>query len=215
VPSKKILSGLKPGLDSLTCTGTFHGGKVTRRAWLEAVKHDPQDRIRREQSDFLSQVDHEGAVFDFHALRHTCGSWLAMAGEHPKVVQTVMRHSSIVLTMDTYGHLFPGQEADAVGRLRDMLAHPPNKLRATGTDDVPIDAPEPAQRQAQQLAHEMIPSRATACDGGSARSEYDTSPNLLQVTGLCDAMRGSATAEGTGLYRADFRMSLATSNLRV
>ena len=28
MPSKKILSGLKPGLDSLTCTGTFHGGKV-------------------------------------------------------------------------------------------------------------------------------------------------------------------------------------------
>ena len=31
MPSKKILSGLKPGLDSLTCTGTFHGGKVSRR----------------------------------------------------------------------------------------------------------------------------------------------------------------------------------------
>ena len=29
MPSKKILSGLKPGLASLTCTGTFHGGKVT------------------------------------------------------------------------------------------------------------------------------------------------------------------------------------------
>jgi len=34
VPSKKILSGLKPGLDSLTCTGTFHGGKVTGTTWV-------------------------------------------------------------------------------------------------------------------------------------------------------------------------------------
>ena len=31
LPSKKILSGLKPGLDSLTRTGTFHGGKVSPR----------------------------------------------------------------------------------------------------------------------------------------------------------------------------------------
>ena len=34
MPSKKILSGLKPGLDSLTCTGTFHGGKVTGTTWV-------------------------------------------------------------------------------------------------------------------------------------------------------------------------------------
>lgn len=27
-----------------------------------------------------------------------------MAGAHPKAVQAIMRHSTIVLTMDTYGH---------------------------------------------------------------------------------------------------------------
>jgi hypothetical protein len=32
-----------------------------------------------------------------------------------------MRHSSITLTMDTYGHLFPGQEADAVAKLPSMF----------------------------------------------------------------------------------------------
>ncbi|MBI3862791.1 MAG: site-specific integrase, partial [Planctomycetia bacterium] len=37
-------------------------------------------------------------------MRHTCGAWLAMAGAHPKAVQAIMRHSTIVLTMDTYGH---------------------------------------------------------------------------------------------------------------
>ena len=46
-----------------------------------------------------------------------------------------MRHSTIVLTMDTYGHLFPGQEADTVARLPDMLAVEPAALQATGTDD--------------------------------------------------------------------------------
>jgi hypothetical protein len=44
-----------------------------------------------------------------------------MTGAHPKVFQTVMRHSTITLTMDTYGHLFPGQEAEAVSRLRGLM----------------------------------------------------------------------------------------------
>lgn len=87
-----------------------------RRRWLEAAKDDPEEYQRRHQLDFLADVDHEGRRLDFHCLRYTCGAWLAMAGAHPKAVQTVMRHSTITLTMDTYGHLFPGQEAETVAR---------------------------------------------------------------------------------------------------
>jgi integrase len=48
-----------------------------------------------------------------HALRHFYASWLInpkSAGGlelPPKVVQERLGHSSIVMTMDTYGHLFP------------------------------------------------------------------------------------------------------------
>ena len=42
--------------------------------------------MRREQSDFLADVNHEGERLDFHSLRHTCGAWLAMTGAHPKAV---------------------------------------------------------------------------------------------------------------------------------
>jgi hypothetical protein len=45
---------------------------------------------------------------------------MAPVAEHPKTIQTVLRHSSITLSMATYGHLFPGQ-ASAAG----------NKLHAT------------------------------------------------------------------------------------
>ena len=50
-------------------------------------------------------------------------------------IQAIMRHSSITLTMDTYGHLFPGQEADTVARLPGMLGNGQKALRATGTAD--------------------------------------------------------------------------------
>ena len=67
-----------------------------------------------------------------------------MAGNHPKTVQTIMRHSAITLTMDTYGHLFPGQEADAVAKMPGMFGSDPEALAATGTDSV-----LPANRQQQ------------------------------------------------------------------
>ena len=112
---------------------------AARKAWLAEVKGNPEERIRREQSDFLTATNHEGELVDFHCLRHTCGAWLAMTGAHPKVVQTVMRHSTITLTMDTYGHLFPGQEVEAVGRMRDMLSNEaPEAMRATGTDNAQV-----------------------------------------------------------------------------
>lgn len=46
--------------------------------------------------------------YGFHALRHTYASSLISAGLHPRVIQARLGHKSIVETMDTYGHLFPG-----------------------------------------------------------------------------------------------------------
>ena len=86
----------------------------------------------RTQSDFLAIKNHEGEHLDFHSLRHTCGAWLAMAGAHPKAVQSVMRHSAITLTMDTYGHLFPGQDAATVAMFPTMVK--PSPLMVTGTE---------------------------------------------------------------------------------
>ena len=93
---------------------------AARAAWLRETS-DEAERARREQSDFLLPVNYDGEHLDFHSLRHTCGAWLALAGCHPKVVQEVMRHSSITLTMGAYGHLFPGQTADAIAKLPDMM----------------------------------------------------------------------------------------------
>lgn len=70
---------------------------------------------------FLEPIDPLGHVLDFHALRHTCGAWLVVAGVNLKVVQKVMRHSSITLTLDTYGHLVPGAEQDAIKHFETLM----------------------------------------------------------------------------------------------
>ena len=90
-----------------------------RLLWLESLKGEK--RIKAEQSDFLLRTNHDGEHLVFHSLRHTTGSWLAIAGESIKVVQTVMRHSTPVLTLNTYGHLFPGQCEGAPVKLAAMM----------------------------------------------------------------------------------------------
>jgi len=90
---------------------------AARRAWIDEADRDPEELARREQSDFLAEKNHAGQVLDFHARRHTCGAWLVLAGVSLNVVRKVMRHSTITLTIDTYGHEVPGAEADAVDGL--------------------------------------------------------------------------------------------------
>ena len=94
-------------------------------------------------------MDEAGRVFDFHALRHTCGSWLIAAGVRIKVVQRIMRHSSIALTGDTYGHTFLGDEAAAVAKLPDLTQPSDQEQRATGTYDGVALSPHLAQNLAQ------------------------------------------------------------------
>jgi integrase len=82
----------------------------------------------------LPNVDAEDRHLDFHALRHTCGSWLADAGVHPKVIQRLMRHSTIVLTMDRYCKPHSASEAAAVAKLPDLGVPVSAVGLATGTD---------------------------------------------------------------------------------
>ena len=55
--------------------------------------------------------------FRFHDLRHTFGSLLIQDGASLTYVKEQMGHSSIQITVDTYGHLVPGADISWVDRL--------------------------------------------------------------------------------------------------
>jgi integrase len=58
-------------------------------------------------------VDESGEpLFNFHALRHFAASVWIELGFTAKRVQTMLGHSSITMTYDRYGHLFPSLEDD-------------------------------------------------------------------------------------------------------
>ena len=60
--------------------------------------------------------------FRFHNIRHTFASFLLTNGESPVYVKEQLGHSSIAMTVDTYGHLIPSVNRDAVNRLDKQSA---------------------------------------------------------------------------------------------
>ena len=58
----------------------------------------------------------------FHDLRHTFATLMLQNGEHPKVVQEMLGHATIAITMDTYSHVLPNMQRDAVDRLGVLLS---------------------------------------------------------------------------------------------
>jgi integrase len=63
------------------------------------------------------------AKYGMHAFRHAAASMFIAEGFPPKRVQALMGHSTIQMTFDTYGHLFPTPEDDqaAMRRLQARL----------------------------------------------------------------------------------------------
>lgn len=60
----------------------------------------------------LMGEDDTAPPYSFHALRHAAASLFIEQGWGPKKVQSVMGHSSITVTFDIYGHLFPSPDDD-------------------------------------------------------------------------------------------------------
>ncbi len=50
--------------------------------------------------------------YGLHALRHFYASWIIALGFSPKKAQALLGHSTIQMTFDVYGHLFPSLEDD-------------------------------------------------------------------------------------------------------
>jgi integrase len=57
----------------------------------------------------------------FHDLRHTCATLLLGKGVHPKLVQELLGHSNVSITLDTYSHVLPGIGAQAARAMEDTL----------------------------------------------------------------------------------------------
>ena len=184
---------------------------AARQAWLRTALDVPDTYSQRVSSTFLADVNDQGERLDFHSLRHTCGAWMALVGEHPKTIQTVLRHSSITLSMDTYGHLFPGQAESAVNKLHATMVGPSVSLLATGTEAASAVTPELAQRLAQRAGDETLQNHASRCDATDPIRAQTKPPKSRPVADLSGVVRPDATpgtSSGGGTRTPDTRIMI-------
>jgi integrase len=79
-------------------------GNLTYRSFRPLLKRTDLPRIR------------------FHDLRHTCATLLLSKGTHPKIVQEMLGHANISMTLDTYSHVLPDMQEKAVSAMDDVLS---------------------------------------------------------------------------------------------
>ncbi len=56
----------------------------------------------------------------FHDLRHTCATLLLSKNVHPKLVQEMLGHATISITLDTYSHFLPSMMRGAISAMEDL-----------------------------------------------------------------------------------------------
>jgi integrase len=57
-----------------------------------------------------------------HDLRHTCATLLLCEGVHPKLVQELLGHANISITLDTYSHVLPGLGDQTAADMESVLS---------------------------------------------------------------------------------------------
>ena len=88
-----------------------------------------------------------------HDARHAAASILIDAGVSVKALSTYMGHAGITITLDRYGHLFPGNEEEAAGLIDAYL----ERVKAEAPVGFPQRPHSAKVRKARGMARQTSP----------------------------------------------------------
>ena len=148
----------------------------------------------------IPYIDADGRFADFHALRHTFITNMVKGGVHPKMAQSLARHSTIELTMKVYTSLTVHDQAAALASLPAPPQLNADALQATGTD-----GPKMAPAQARKMVPAEVPKMVPPGVPGSAKKAANE-PALAKTDCLKKVPAGvprSAKMGANGLASAE------------
>ena len=104
------------GMDNFVFTGyyTYHG--FGKNLCSNAINHDlskVEEQIKIKYPDFPHITP--------HTLRHTFATRGLENGIPPKVMQTILGHTSITMTLDIYSHVLPNTAAAEIMKVSGMF----------------------------------------------------------------------------------------------
>lgn len=128
-----------------------------------------------------------------HALRHSFGTHLSLAGVAPRVAQAAMRHSNISLTMGTYtdARLLDTSEAiEALPIFRNQPTHGANAGGCANTTDTANETPTDPTEETRgngtttppKLAPTLAPTPGQTCQNQSLSVKFATDDMHCQNT---------------------------------
>jgi hypothetical protein len=157
--SREVRGVLLELRDHMAMKAFERGEQFVPRLVFPAAQGGPLDGINVFHRDFLPSVEAAGLRrITFHALRHSYASHLIQAGASLTYVKEQMGHSSVQVTVDTYGHLVPGADIAWVDKL-DAATKPQPTATYTQPDESPDDTGVP-----QLLEHIGGPARIRTLD---------------------------------------------------
>ena len=101
----------EPGFENLVFTGSF-GRCISENALYQDMKK------------IIVQIREDGHTFGEHtphSLRHTFATRGFERGIPPKVMQEILGHKSITMTLDIYSHVLPDKKAEEINKLAAMF----------------------------------------------------------------------------------------------
>jgi hypothetical protein len=105
--------------------------------------------------------------FRWHDLRHTAVALAIAQGAHPKAIQARLGHSSVQVTLDRYGHLFPELDAAIADGLEGTF-QASLRLLPGGADGAPQTPSRDTGRTRETRGRHKI-----VASGGQSRSLSD------------------------------------------
>jgi integrase len=88
------------------------------------TKGTPLSRHNVHTRSFKPLLERAGLprAFRFHDLRHRFATLMGSSGGHAKVVQEMLGHATINVTLDLYSHVLPDMQEEAMDRLGALLS---------------------------------------------------------------------------------------------
>ena len=149
VPSAYVFM---PGIDNAFARAAASSTTATKQERADAVakvaktEGRREDAIDRERIAVFAEAkivspDETGRHVDLHALRSVAPTEMARQGVAPQIVQRLMRHASIGLTMKYYTHLRVDDLRGGLAALPPLpnAAEAQHGAQATGTDAAPLE----------------------------------------------------------------------------
>lgn len=100
--------------------GSYHGAP----AFMCRLSSNSQEFHREgSKTQFKPLLKRAGLpTVRFHDLRHTCATLLLGRNVNPKIVSEMLGHATIDITLDTYSHVLPSMQSEAVKAMEDALS---------------------------------------------------------------------------------------------